>query len=42
MPVIIGSILLGAFVITAAIVEKDWQPEMTRLTCKKRQSRRSQ
>ncbi|HEY9831581.1 MAG TPA: hypothetical protein V6D26_13455 [Stenomitos sp.] len=42
MPVIIGSILFGAFAITAAIVEGDWQPETTRLTGKKRNSRRGQ
>jgi hypothetical protein len=42
MPIIIGSILFGAFAITAAIVEGDLQPESTRLTGKKRKSRRGQ
>jgi hypothetical protein len=42
MPIIIGSILFGAFAITAAIVEGDLQPETTRLTGKKRKSRREQ
>lgn len=42
MPIIIGSILFGAFAITAAIVEGDLQPETTRLTGKKRKSPREQ
>lgn len=42
MPIIIGSILFGAFAITAALVEGDWQTETTRLTGKKRKSRRNQ
>ncbi|HEY9611000.1 hypothetical protein [Allocoleopsis sp.] len=41
MPIIVGSILFGAFAITAAIVEGDLQPETKRLTGKKRQSHRS-
>ena len=36
MPVIIGSLLFGAFAITAALVEGDWQVEPKRLTRNKR------
>ncbi|MBD2128274.1 hypothetical protein NDI39_26960 [Microcoleus sp. ZQ-A2] len=39
MPIIIGSILFGAFAITAAIVEGDWQSEPTRLTSKKKNAK---
>ncbi|HEY9676237.1 MAG TPA: hypothetical protein V6D11_32645 [Waterburya sp.] len=39
MPVILGSILLGAFAVTAAIVEGDLPPETKRLSDKKRQRR---
>lgn len=42
MPIIIGSILFGAFAITATIVEGDLQPETARLTSHKRKSRRGQ
>lgn len=38
MPVIIGSLLLGAFAITAAIVEGDLHAEPKTLTRKKRKS----
>jgi len=39
MPIILGSILFGAFAITAAIVEGDLQPETTKLTGKNPKSR---
>jgi hypothetical protein len=36
MPIIIGSLLFGAFAITAALVEADWQVEPKTLTRNKR------
>ncbi len=42
MPVILGSILFGAFALTAAIVEGDLPPETQRLRNKKRQRRNRQ
>jgi hypothetical protein len=39
MPVVLGSILFGAFAVTAAIVEGDWQTETKRLTGKRRKNR---
>lgn len=39
MPVIIGSLLFGAFAITAALVERDWQSEPKTLTRQNRKSR---
>ena len=39
MPVVRGCIIFGAFVLSAAIVEGDLQPETKRLTGKRGKSR---